>query len=172
MRVQDAMTRSIATCRQEDTLNEAARIMWECDCGSVPVVDESGAVCGIVTDRDICMAAYTQGLPLTQIPVRDVMTREVRCCQPGDSLDTALELMQRHKVRRVPVTDGRRPIGILSIGDLTRALRPGSKSGPTQALSLVETLESVSEPRNGERTWHAVGNGGDVSRRELDYRQS
>ena len=74
MKVQEAMTRNVAACGVRDMLNRAAQLMWECDCGSVPVVDEAGNVCGMITDRDICMAAYTQGLPLDQILVRSTMS--------------------------------------------------------------------------------------------------
>ena len=74
MKVQDVMTRNVAACGVDESLNRAAQLMWECDCGSIPVLDASGSVCGMLTDRDICMAAYTQGLPLTQIPVRNVMS--------------------------------------------------------------------------------------------------
>ena len=77
MKVMDAMTRSVAACNEEDTLNRAAQLMWEGDCGCIPVLDAGGDVRGILTDRDVCMAAYTQGLPLQQIPVRRAMSTVV-----------------------------------------------------------------------------------------------
>ena len=64
MQVRELMTDSPSSCSPNDSANEAARVMWDCDCGVVPVVDDSGHVAGIVTDRDICMAAFKQGKPL------------------------------------------------------------------------------------------------------------
>jgi CBS domain-containing protein len=147
MKVMDAMTRSVAACNQEDTLNRAAQLMWEGDCGCIPVLDAGGDVRGIVTDRDVCMAAYTQGLPLQQIPVRRAMSTVVHTCGPEDSIESALVLMRRNKVRRVPVTDGGRPVGMLSISDVMRVLRsaPGRHpEGPHAAV--IETLCIISEP--------------------------
>ena len=72
MQVKDVMTTSPGTCSVSDMANEAARIMWDRDCGSVPVIDAAGHVVGIVTDRDICMAAYFQGRPLSAIPLANV----------------------------------------------------------------------------------------------------
>src|SRR5690349_16562501 len=63
------MTADVVTCSPNDTLHRAAQIMWERDCGAVPVVDAAGRVAGIVTDRDLAMGAFTQGLPLVAIPV-------------------------------------------------------------------------------------------------------
>src|SRR5262245_6101900 len=64
MEVREIMSTDLETCRADDTLDRAARLMWEHDCGVVPVVDHEGTAVGMITDRDICMAAYTQGRPL------------------------------------------------------------------------------------------------------------
>ena len=150
MNVQDVMTRNVAACGVDETLNRAAQLMWEGDCGSVPVIDDSGAVCGMVTDRDVCMGAYTQGLPLTQIPVRNVMSRHLHACRPEDSVEDAQALMQQHQVRRAPVLDGKRLVGILSLGDL--ALRsPQHAHARTDAClrpeSIIHTLVAISTPQ-------------------------
>ena len=63
MKVHEIMSTDLATCQSEDTLNCAAQIMWERDCGVVPILDQGSRVIGMLTDRDICMAAYTQGRP-------------------------------------------------------------------------------------------------------------
>ena len=112
MKVKDAMSRSLAACNADDTLNRAAQLMWEYDCGAIPVLDNGGAVGGIITDRDVCMGAYTQGLPLSQIPVRRAMQTVVYTCKPEDSIESALGLMRRNKVRRLPVTEDGRPVGV------------------------------------------------------------
>ena len=70
MRIGDLMTREVQCCAVGDSLNEAARIMWESDCGVVPVVDSEHRVVGVVTDRDISMAAYTRGRTLQDVSIR------------------------------------------------------------------------------------------------------
>ena len=80
MKVQDAMTRNVTACHENDSLNYAAQLMWECDCGAIPVLDGNDVVCGMITDRDVAMAAYTQGLALQEIPVRTAMSTVVHSC--------------------------------------------------------------------------------------------
>jgi CBS domain-containing protein len=148
MKVVDAMTRSVAACSEDDTLNRAAQLMWEGDCGCIAVLDAGGDVRGIITDRDVCMAAYTQGLPLEQIPVKRAMSTVVHTCGPEDSIESALALMRRNKIRRVPVTHGLRPVGILSISDVMRVLRPShGKHSEGPHAAVAETLCIISEPR-------------------------
>ena len=88
MKVEKLMTKEVATCGPDDTLNDAARIMWERDCGFVPITgsDASRRVVGIVTDRDICIAAYTRGQALGQIRIGDVMSTRIQSCKPGEDL--------------------------------------------------------------------------------------
>ncbi len=89
MKIEQLMTKEVRTCPPESGLNEAARIMWEHDCGCVPIVaaDRSGRLAGILTDRDVCMAAYTQGKPLAEIRASEVMSDEVVTCQPTTTLE-------------------------------------------------------------------------------------
>jgi len=75
--------------------------MWETDCGAVPITDESGHVAGTVTDRDICMAAYFQGIPLSEIRVADIMTRRPCTCTEDDNLIDAEQMMRDHQIRRL-----------------------------------------------------------------------
>ena len=136
MKVADLMTRDVRACTIHESLNAAARIMWEHDCGCVPVVDGHGKLAGIVTDRDICMAAYTQGLPLEAIPVERVMSAQVVSCSRGDDLETAHRLMRTHEIHRIPVADTRgRLIGILTLSDLLNHSRGDSGSRPRRSKS-------------------------------------
>jgi CBS domain-containing protein len=114
------MTRDVATCAPDGTLAEAARVMWTRDCGFVPVTEAvTGRLCGVVTDRDACMAAYTQGKPLAEIPVRTAMASDVAAVREEDPLSRAHALMRRRRVRRVPVVDERRRVvGVLSLNDV------------------------------------------------------
>ena len=121
MKVQMKMTTPARTCIPTDTLARAAQLMWESDCGSLPVVDVAGAPIGMVTDRDICMAAYTQGERLDAISVRVAMSRSLYTCFMTDTLATAEATMRLHQVRRLPVIDDDgRLAGIVSLGDLVR----------------------------------------------------
>lgn len=146
MQVRELMTQPAATCRTTDHLDTPARLMWECDCGSVPVVDEDGRLAGMITDRDITMAAYTTGEPLRSISVGQVMSREVLAVQPDAGIDEVEKLMREGQVRRIPIidTDGR-PKGIVSLNDLART---AMLSRPSRAdRVLVETLAVICQPR-------------------------
>jgi CBS domain-containing protein len=141
MKIQEVMSRNVFVCGPEDSLSQAAQRMWDGDCGCVPVLDGSGSVCGMITDRDICMAAYTQGLPLHQIQVRSAMSPQLHCCRPEDTIEHAQALMQRHRVRRAPVVDGDRLVGIVSLGDLlARSSQHARREPALRADSLVQTL--------------------------------
>ena len=121
MNVGELMTRDVRTCTASDSLNDTARIMWEGDCGCVPVVEKDGTVVGMITDRDICMAAYTQGRCLTHMTVGDVASKNVVTIGQDESLRRAEELMRDAQVRRLPVVDSaRRLVGLLSLADLAR----------------------------------------------------
>ncbi len=149
MQVKDLMTTSPSSCTPDDTTNEAARIMWERDCGAVPVIDRNRKVVGIITDRDICIAAYFQGETLSQIRVGDVMSRELSTVRPEDEVMRAEYLMREHQVRRLPVvTDGQVLVGILSVGDLARSVpRANGPRQPAENQELLQVLSAVSEPR-------------------------
>ena len=111
---------------------------------------EDGRVVGMITDRDVCMAAYTQGQPLWQIPVSDAMAHRRPRRHEDDSLDMAETLMRRMRVRRVPVLDGGgRLKGILSMNDLARHSH-GSVEPQGNGLSgdsIVRTLAAICAPR-------------------------
>ena len=98
------MKSPVVTCSFDSDLNCAAELMWDHDCGVVPVVDADGRLAGIVTDRDVCMAAYTQGGSLRSIPVDSAMAKHVLVCHLNDSV-TVAELAQLG-VRRISVGGG------------------------------------------------------------------
>ena len=146
MFVKDIMNEPVITCSSDSTLNVAAQLMWENDCGTIPVVDHQGRLAGMITDRDICMAAYTQGLPLQSIPVTVAMTKYALACHLDDSVTTAEELMREGQVRRVPVIDNEgRPVGIVAVSDLTRFAAGAKETNIDRAV--VSTLAVISTPR-------------------------
>jgi CBS domain-containing protein len=151
MRVKDVMTTSPRSCAIGRSANEAAQIMWEQDCGSVPVLDSDGRPVGMVTDRDICMAAYFRGEPLTAIPVADVMSHEVCTCGPDADVSEAEQRMRQWRVRRLPVVNTRGSlVGMLSLSDLAQGVTKngGIRQGTTDGRGLLETVAVVSEPRH------------------------
>lgn len=156
MRVQECMTTEVFRCRPDTPMEEAARLMWEHDCGVLPVVDADEHVIGMVTDRDLCMGAYTRGTSLHDARVESAMSRTVHGCRPTDTLDEAIRALADHGVRRVPVLDERgKLVGILSMNDLFRrvvALQDARARG-NLSVRLVEALASICEPhsaKNGE----------------------
>jgi CBS domain-containing protein len=152
MQVQELMTRPAVTCRSTDPLNTAAQLMWDHDCGAVPVVDDSGSLVGLITDRDICMAAYTQGRRLEEIPAAEAMATRVFSCHRHDSLESAEELMGEKQIRRLPVIDSdRRPIGVLSLNDIARHAATSRTNGRLSA-DVTRTLAAICEPRQTTRT--------------------
>src|SRR5882757_3352682 len=115
MNVADLMTREVKSCSIHNSLNAAARIMWDHDCGSVPIVDQENKLVGIVTDRDICIASYIQGRPLAEISVRLAMSPHVVTCAAADNLAAVHRLMRIHEVNRIPVVaDDLSVVGIVS----------------------------------------------------------
>lgn len=119
MDVKRLMKREVRTCRPDDMLNTAAQIMWEEACGSVPVLDAESRPIGFLTDRDICMAAYTQGRPLGELGVESAMARSVVCCGSEDDLAHAVQLMRNNSLRRLPVVDASGVlVGLLSLDDI------------------------------------------------------
>ena len=152
MQVDKLMTRDVVVCHPDDTLADAARLMWDADIGAVVVVDPGGKLAGIVTDRDACMAAYTRGLPLAEIPVSSVMAHEVWSCRVTANCGDVEDVMRQHQVRRVPIVDASgRPVGIVALNDLARAAR----STPSAAIHQREvetTLAAISMPRHVPRT--------------------
>ena len=121
MKIDKLMSTKVFSCGAEDDLSIAARIMWENDVGCVPVVDSRSRVIGMLTDRDVCMAAYTQGRRLYEIRVGSVMSKNVQVCAVTDEVRMAEEIMQREQMHRLPVVDEeQRLVGLLSLNDIAR----------------------------------------------------
>jgi CBS domain-containing protein len=154
MTVGELMTRDVRTCRPEDSLAVPAKIMWDHDCGCVPVVDDAERVIGMLTDRDICMAAYTQNAPPGALRVSSAMSKQVHACRPEDTVLVAEKIMRTHRVRRLPAVamDGRL-VGIVSINDLAReAVREHApQTREVSPEALTETLAAICEPRMSGR---------------------
>jgi CBS domain-containing protein len=131
MKVGDICTRTVKSCGRETSAADAADRMWEADCGALPVVEESGRVVGIVTDRDLCMALALTGQRPEDLPVRTMLPAVLHTCRLADEVRDALRTMRLHKIRRLPVVDGAGVLqGMLSFSDLARVSRPDALAGP------------------------------------------
>jgi CBS domain-containing protein len=148
MKVESFMTQGVHVVRPQDNLAAAAKAMWEGDCGALPVVDGERVV-AMLTDRDVCMAAYMQGRRLTEIPVSVAMSKRLVTCQPEDAVDVAEERMRQHQVRRLPVVDGgQRLLGILSLNDIALVAAEESTRGQRERVEEVgTTLAAISRHR-------------------------
>jgi CBS domain-containing protein len=149
-KVKDLMTHPVHSCGIHDAAVTPASLMWEHDCGVVPVVDDDGRLVGVVTDRDICMAAYLQGRPLADIPIASFMAPHVATCRPDDEVVWAEHVMSLRQVHRLPVVDhGGRPVGMISLGDLARVAprAPTRRHWGDFGDELLETMAAISQPR-------------------------
>jgi len=148
MKAEDIMTRDVQSCRPEANLAQAAALMWDYDCGAMPVVDDSNRVIGIITDRDIAIAAATKGRRATDISVGEVMSGNVYACARDEDVKSALKTMRRERVRRLPVIGGDgRLAGILSVNDIVLHAEEGKgKQAPEISYDdIVSTFKAVCE---------------------------
>jgi CBS domain-containing protein len=130
--IQDVMTPDPRTVGTESPLRQAAEIMRDQDVGSV-VVTEGDDVCGIVTDRDIAVRAVAAGRDPNETKVAEVCNRDVVALRPDQSVDDAIRLMRDENIRRLPVLEGGKAVGIVSLGDLAIARDPDSALGDISA---------------------------------------
>lgn len=151
MKVWEVMIRAVKTCSAGDSLDTAAQIMRVYDCGCVPVVDRDRQVVGIITDRDICMAANLRGRALKDSPVGSAMTKEVFTCEADQEISAVERIMRDRQVRRLPVVyAGNRLVGIVTLDDLAReARRESMRSSMRQVTDaeIASVFGAVCRPR-------------------------
>jgi CBS domain-containing protein len=116
--IREVMTAAPETVGVGSTLSEAATQMKRQDAGAMVVVDETEKVVGIITDRDIAVRAVAEGRDVKTTRVGEVTSRDLETLAPTDSVDDAVRIMRERKIRRLPVVEGGRPVGIVSLGDL------------------------------------------------------
>ncbi|MFO1078691.1 MAG: CBS domain-containing protein [Planctomycetota bacterium] len=126
------------TCRPQDSMESAARLLWDHDVGMLPVVDAEGRVGATITDRDICMGAFTRGRPLAQLRVADAMSRAVVTCLPEEEVGVAAQRMAENQLRRLPVVDAAGKLcGVLTLNDLALAGEADTAIGREALKTLV-----------------------------------
>ena len=123
--IRDVMTTGVRTVGADASVLEAARVMRESDIGDVVVID-NGRLCGILTDRDVVVRGIAEGRDPAQTRVSDIASRELITVAPDHSLGQAVRLMRERAIRRLPVEDNGKIVGMLSIGDLAVDVDPHS----------------------------------------------
>lgn len=153
MEVRELMTTPVQTLTIDDTLNCAAKMMRDHAIGCVPIVNREGELVGILTDRDIALAAYEIGEALWRLRIDASMHTPVHTCRADDDIDLAAKMMRAHRVRRLPVIDAvGKPLGVLSLDDLVHAARQPVLD-PTPGLTSDE-LGGIYDATSG-RSRHA-----------------
>ena len=148
MHAGDVMTRGVATVHPDDSIQYAARMMGDCDCGAIPVVDWQGRMVGMLTDRDITIRLVANGENPERARVSDCMTDETFACHVDDPLENCMRTMSRHQVRRLPIVDDRdRVVGIVSQADIAQHAAENHGRGERRAVSNV--VCAISEPTPG-----------------------
>lgn len=141
MKIKDIMTREPAICSRGTNLAAAAKLMLDADCGILPVVDDESKLVGVVTDRDMYIALATRNRLASQVTVGDVARTTVFTCAPDDDVESALQTMRQHRVRRLPVAGfGGAVVGIVSMNDIV--LAAGARK-PVRNEAVVETLQAI-----------------------------
>lgn len=147
MKAEDLMTRSVCTCSAEDSLEQAAHLMWSSDVGCLVVIDADQKPIGMITDRDIAMAAYTQGKRLGEARVDSAMAWAVSTCRTNSTLADIEHKMQVAQIRRIPVVDSEGKLkGIVALGDIARSAH-SSPLHITEIPGLAKTVARVTEKR-------------------------
>ncbi|MCA9597304.1 MAG: CBS domain-containing protein [Myxococcales bacterium] len=148
MKVKSLMTHHVHTCTPEDTLAHAAKLMWDHDVGSIVVVDAEGRAIAMITDRDACMAAYTQGVRLADVDVAMAMSRDIVTCTPDTSVSEVETMMRNAQLRRIPVVGyGDELVGIVTLGDLARHSQERTLAMALESPALSRTFAGIVSPR-------------------------
>jgi CBS domain-containing protein len=145
--VAGVMTKDPVTCSPDDSLSRAAAIMWESDCGAVPVVNPDGTLAGMITDRDICMATFTRGQAPSSLDVRSAMAKTVYRLSPNDPIARVVRIMAEQQVRRIPIVENGRVVGIVAVADLARYIRSSKSDNLPACVTFTHALARISEHR-------------------------
>jgi len=155
MLVEQLMTRPVQSCSADDTLARAAQLMWDNDCGCLPVIGANGStnVIGVITDRDICMCGLFEGRPLGELTVVKAMSRGVVLCRAGDGVENAERIMREARVRRLPaIDDSGMLVGMITLADLAReaARERVSAARAVTDAEIEDTLAAICAPAHHE----------------------
>lgn len=131
MQIKDVMSDKPVTISPDENLAIAARLLSRYNIGALPVCGKDGKLKGLVTDRDIVLRCVAAEEDPNSVRVGEIMTRRVVCVNADDSLDTASNLMSQCQIRRLPVQNNGKLVGMVSIGDLAKAPEYSAQAGAT-----------------------------------------
>ena len=146
MKVKELMTPNAKAIWLTESLSDAAKLMWDNDCGVLPIIKDGRKVIGMITDRDICMALAMRDTNPSHVSVEEVMTGQVYSVSPEDEIGQALQAMQEHKIRRLPVVNPEGELeGILSMNDIVLNARTskGAAAGAIKYDDVVKTYQAI-----------------------------
>ena len=160
MKVKELMTGSHSVCDLNESLAEAAKTMWDADCGALPVLKDGREVVGLITDRDICMAMAMRDCNPHAVSAEEVISGEVYSVAPEDEIQKAFEVMQQYQVRRLPVINPEGELeGMLSMNDIVlNAQRKANDQAPEiRYADVVDTYKAICSHRDPVQTQAAAG---------------
>jgi CBS domain-containing protein len=141
MKVREIMTADVAKAAPDTTLEEIATMMKESDTGAIPVVDDD-ALIGIITDRDIVLRCVAEGKDPAECTAEDVVSENLETVEPDDDVEEAAQIMAHRQIRRLPVVEDGRLVGMLSLGDIAV-----KESEDTAGNALESVSEGVKQNR-------------------------
>lgn len=141
MKIREVMTDRVVKIHPEESVSVAARTLQHYNIGALPVCDHDGALCGVVTDRDLVTRCLASGRGAETMKVRDVMTNQVVSASPDMDTGAAARLMGNRQVRRLPVVENGKLCGMVTLGDLAR--REESAPDATDALADITSQISI-----------------------------
>lgn len=146
MKVKDVMTADARAIWITESLAEAAKTMWENDCGILPIIKDGRKVVGMITDRDICMATAIRDRNPSSISVEEVMNSTVYAAQPEEEVEHALQTMREHRIRRLPVLNPEGELqGIVSMNDIVLMAKGNGKKPRIDYGDVVKTYQAICE---------------------------
>ena len=149
MKVKEIMTPNAKAIWLTESLADAAQLMWDNDCGVLPIIKDGRKVIGMITDRDICMALAMRDSNPSSVSVEEVMSGQVYSVNAEDDVVRALEAMREHKIRRLPVVNAEGELeGVLSMNDVVlKAKTPGGPRGSSIGYAdVVKTYQAICQP--------------------------
>jgi CBS domain-containing protein len=154
MKVSELMTRTVASCRSETNLASAGALMWESDCGILPVIDDRKRVIAVLTDRDVCIALTTRDRRASAMTVGEVVTGRAFVCDQDDDVRAVLKIMQSRRIHRLPVVNKVGLLeGIVSLNDIAlRAEKADNKKPPQISFDdVVTALQAICSQKSGKK---------------------
>jgi CBS domain-containing protein len=147
MKVKEVMVAPPVCCSRDTNLGIAADIMWRENCGILPITNSDDGITGVVTDRDMFIALATRNRLAGDLTVGEVTSGRVFSCKPDDDIHTALAMMAKHAVRRLPVVNNlNQVVGMLSMDDIAREAQMGDRP-ELSCNDVVHYFRGTCEPR-------------------------